>query len=73
MGMFWSQPVPYKIVINQVLCYECLNRIEDQGTCRCGNVTVSGHKQYLGRHILRPHLASDISLLEYPGIVNAQS
>jgi len=53
------------ILINQAVCYSCHSRVVDKGTCSCGNVTVFGGSNELGRQVRDHAMYSDCSLIEY--------
>jgi len=80
MGNFWSSstvtpverfviPVPSHgtILINQASCNECDYIVRDNGTCKCGNLTVDGENRELGRTIKFSSLVSECSLIEFKG------
>lgn len=55
------------IVMNQACCTNCNQTVFQKGTCICGNVTVFGENNELGRTVKQMDKYSDVSLIEYRG------
>lgn len=79
MGQYWSSRTPVErftlplpsngtILINQADCNMCHDLVRDKGTCKCGNVTVDGGLNELGRTIKDKNQYSDCNMIEYKSI-----
>ncbi len=53
------------ILINQVQCNNCFTIIRNQDVCKCGNVTVYGNTDELGRVVKDKSKYSECNLIEY--------
>jgi hypothetical protein len=56
------------IILNQACCYSCNTIVRFEGQCKCGNVTVFGGSDQLGRTVKDKTTYGDCSLLEYKGL-----
>lgn len=65
----FSIPLPSNatIIMNQACCHECGQTVFQKGTCICGNVTVFGENNELGRIVKQMDKYNDVSLIEYRG------
>ena len=53
------------ILINQAQCHNCFSIVRNQGVCSCGNVTIFGNSDELGRIIKDKTKYSECNLIEY--------
>ena len=53
------------IHLNQAICGTCHKLVRDHGVCDCGNLTVYGGSEELGRIVKKNAVYTNCNLLEY--------